>query len=381
MARRAPMHATRSTLALTVGAMTLSAGAALAEPPPFLPPSLQKVIDQARDAQVDETRDVGDVREIAAGDLTLGEVIEQLGDDDLETRERATLTLASASMWDETVLAKACELPDICAETRERIMSAMLQRFQNAERPAIGISMDRSEFGIKITGVQAQFPASRSLRANDVLLKIGEVDFRPDPGNLYKLQVATASYEPGEVVDMLVLRDDRETPLKVELGRFDDLNGQGGPRTESMMREAFELRMHRMGIGWPRAGAIAAPVSRFDWERASRASRSTDRGGMMSGGEASLVPGRPSGGIVGVDSRVVRVERARNDFKQPADPNDAEVLAAIREKLQEVDREITSVRMQMNDPRLNEQERDQLRERMLELAKQRNALMLAAVDR
>jgi hypothetical protein len=37
--------------------------------------------------------------------------------------------------------------------------------------------------------------------------------------------------------------------------------------------------------------------------------------------------------------------------------------------------------MQMNDPRLNEQERAQLRERMLELAKQRSALMIAAVDR
>jgi hypothetical protein len=102
---------------------------------------------------------------------------------------------------------------------------------------------------------------------------------------------------------------------------------------------------------------------------------------MMSGGEASLVPGRPSGGIAGSDSRIVRVERARNDFKQPINPDDAAVLAAIREKLQEVDREINSVRMQMNDPRLNEQERAQLRERMLELAKQRSALMIAAVDR
>jgi hypothetical protein len=381
MSPRATTYSSRSACALIAGATALCAGAALAEPPPFLPPSLQKIVEQARGEEIDESRDVGDVRQVAAGDLTLGEVIEQLGDEDLETREHATLTLANASMWDESVLAQACELPDICAETRERILSAMFQRFQNSERPAIGISMDRGDFGIKITGVQQQFPASRTLRANDVLLKIGDIDFRPDPGNTYKLQVTTASYDPGELVDMLVLRDDREMPLKVELGRFDDLNGQGGPRTESLMREAFELRMHRMGLNWPRSGAIAAPISRFDWERASRASRSNDRGGMMSGGEASLVPGRPSGGIAGSDSRIVRVERARNDFKQPINPDDAAVLAAIREKLQEVDREINSVRMQMNDPRLNEQERAQLRERMLELAKQRSALMIAAVDR
>lgn len=381
MSPRALIRPNRSALAMIVGAATLNAGAALAEPPPFLPPSLQKVVEESRARRVDVSRDMGDVREVAAGNLTLGEVIEQLGDDDLETREDATLTLANASMWDESILAKACELPDICAETRERILSAMFQRFQNSERPAIGISMERGDFGIKITGVQQQFPASRTLRANDVLLKIGDVDFRPDPGNTYKLQVTTASYDPGEAVDMLVLRDDRETPLKVVLGRFDDLNGQGGPRTESLMREAFELRMHRIGLNWPRSGVIAAPISRFDWERASRASRTNDRGGMMSGGEASLVPGRPSGGIVGSDPRTSRGERARNDFKQPIDPDNAAVLAAIREKLQEVDREISSVRIQMNDPRLNEQERAQLRERMLELAKQRSALMIAAVDR
>jgi len=376
-------------IAGAAAALSFAVGTAHADPPPFLPPSLQKVVEDARKAQqptarVEEPSD--DLMAVVAGDLTLGDIVEQLGDEDLATRERATEVLADVAVWDERVLAQVCQRADLCEESRLRVLEAMYTRFANSPRPAVGISMGAGEFGIQITEVRPPFPARRVLRQGDVIEMIGGVDFRADPRNLVKLQVTIASYDPGDVVDMLILRDKEEMTVQVELGNFEDLQGQAAPRTETLLRAAFEMRAHRLGLGDPHSAPIVAPVSRFDWDRSSRApQRAVDPGAVMAGGQASLIPGRPTGGIGGADAvRLARLERARDDFKQ-ANNNGAQnvnpVDRAIMEKIDEIDGQIASVRSKINDPRTTEAERSQLTEQMVELSRLRQILVLRAVDR
>jgi hypothetical protein len=375
-----------SGLAVTLAASAVSAG----DPPPFLPPSLQKIVEEARGkdtsgAQRAEMSDdsIEGLRDIVAGDLTLGDVIDQLGSDDLAERERASELLANVAMWDEAILAKACELPGVCAERRSRLRAAIYERFLNSPRPAVGITMGAAATsGILVERLQPGFPAGRVLRARDEILVIGGVDLRPTKSDQKPLMAAIASFDPGDTVDLMVLREGREIDLQIELGSFDDLNQQVRARPDDVMRHALELRMSRLGFDLDGDGgpAIAAPISRFDWKHASRRIvRPAQNVQLVSGGEASLVPGRPSGGLGTVNpSMALRAERARNDFKQPAGRQaiDREAI----EKINAIDELINSLSEKINDPRATEDERAKYRETMLDLARQRQLLVLVATD-
>ncbi len=375
-----------TALALAMFASAVDAG----DPPPFLPPSLQKIVEQARaNEKAAEPREprsdelFEDLRNVSSGDLTLGEVIDRLGSDDLAERERASELLANVAMWDEEILAKACELPEVCSERRARLRDAIYTRFLNSPRPAIGIRMaPGAESGIRVERLEAGFPAGKTLRANDEILVIGGVDLRPTKTDQGPLMAAIASFDPGDLVDVLVLREGREIELQIELGSWDDLNQQARARQNEVMRRALALRMHRKGydLDSDTGRPIAAPVSRFDWKQASRrVVRPTQSVSLMSGGEASLVPGRPSGGMGAVNPSIaLRAERAKNDFKQPADRQamDREAIA----KINAIDMQINSLTEKINDPRATEEERAALRETMRELTLHRRRLVLVATD-
>ncbi len=375
-----------SALALAIAASAVCAG----DPPPFLPPSLQKVVEQAREnAKGPEPRterteeSIEAIRAVASGDLTLGEVIDRLGSDDLAERERASELLANVAMWDEAILAKACALPDLCWERRARLRNAIYTRFMNSPRPAIGIRMaPGAESGILVERLEEGFPARKTLREKDEILVIGGVDLRPTKTDQGPLMASIASFDPGDTVDLLVLREGREIELQIELGSWDDLNQQARTRQDRVMRDALALRMHRMDydLDADTGRPVAAPVSRFDWKQASRrVVRPTQNVSLVSGGEASLVPGRPGGGMGTVNPSVaLRAERARNDFKQPVG-QPAINLEAV-EKINAIDVQINSLTEKINDPRATEAERAAYREAMNELARQRQRLVLIATD-
>jgi hypothetical protein len=386
-----PGTISRTRVALSGLAITLASSSVRAdEPPPFLPPSLQKIVEQAREdnkgvAQRGEMSDdaIKGLRDIAAGDLTLGEVIDQLGSDDIAERERASDLLANVAMWDEDILAKACELPEVCAERRARLRNAIYERFINTPRPAVGITMGNNAIsGILVTGLQKGFPAAGVLREGDEILVIGGVDLRPTSNNQAPLMAAIASFDPGDTIDLMVLRDGREIDLQIELGSFDDLGQQARARPDDVMQRALALRMHRLGfdLDADTGRPIAAPVSRFDWKNASRRIvRPAENVQLVSGGEASLVPGRPSGGLGTVNpSMALRAERARNDFKQPAgQPNQNQ---ALLQQIRQIDAQIDSLSEKINDPRLNAEERARYLEAMEELTLLRKRLQLVATD-
>jgi hypothetical protein len=286
--------------------------------------------------------------------------------------------------WDEAILAKACELPEVCAERRMRLRQAIYERFVNSPRPAVGISMGGREAnsGILIAGLQPGFPAGRVLQKDDEILVIGGVDLRPTPGDQRPLMAAIASFDPGDTIDLLVLRKGREIELQIELGSFDDLEQQARARPSDVMQRALALRLHRLGydLDADTGRPIAAPISRFDWNRASkRVVRPAQNVNLVSGGEPSAIPGRPGGGMGTVNPSVaMRAERGRNDFKQPAAVQ--ALNQDIAEKIGLIEAQIDSLSEKINDPRATEEERAAYREKMKELAQQRRMLVLAVTD-
>lgn len=373
----------RAIAAIVVGCGVLSP--AIAKPPPFLPRELAEVVERARQQQRAQTpaREAPAPREIvdvANGELTLPEVLAQLSSPDYAEREIATELLANVAMWDEGALAEACAKIDLCPEARLRVREALFSRFASSPGPAVGISMspDRSVNGVLIMSVMQNYPAARVLRANDVLVRIGDVDLRADPTNI-RVQEVIASYQPGDRVPMTILRDDREVAVVVELGQFADLDPNIRQRNEAILRQAWNLRSRRLGLVDDAAPAVAPAVSLFDWRRAAQRSSLVRQGtGMIAGGEPSPTPGRFAGGVANVDnSRIGRVERI--DARVAPEPRGADVQRALDERMKLIEDQIAELSQRMADARTPQREHEKLRETLEQLALQRRQIMLEMV--
>jgi aminopeptidase YwaD len=70
--------------------------------------------------------------------------------------------------------------------------------------------------GFKMSGVQAGSPAEKAgLQAGDIMIKFGEKEIK----NIYDYTAALGEYKPGQEVDVVVKRDDKEVTVKVTLGK------------------------------------------------------------------------------------------------------------------------------------------------------------------
>ena len=68
--------------------------------------------------------------------------------------------------------------------------------------------------GLRIDGVRAGTPAEKAgMQAGDILTQIGSTKVK----NIYDLTAALSSLEPGNVVDVVVLRDGKEVKMKALL--------------------------------------------------------------------------------------------------------------------------------------------------------------------
>ncbi len=70
--------------------------------------------------------------------------------------------------------------------------------------------------GVKLNGVREGSPAEKGgLRGGDVIIKFGGKPI----GTIYDYTEGLSRYKPGDLVDVVVLRDGKETTLKITLGR------------------------------------------------------------------------------------------------------------------------------------------------------------------
>ena len=77
-------------------------------------------------------------------------------------------------------------------------------------------SYDDSDKGVKLTGVRDGSPAEKAgLKANDVIIKFGGKTI----GTIYDYTEQLGNYKPGDMVDVVVKRDEKEVTLKVTLAQ------------------------------------------------------------------------------------------------------------------------------------------------------------------
>lgn len=220
-------------------------------------------------------------------------LLEAFASDNYVEREAASAALIALAPRDEVVI-ETLRTRELLPEQRERLVGILRDRFLRGSRPALGIRMQpNARGGIEIVDVVHDgFPASKFLRANDLIVRLGDIDFRINP-SLDVLRRTILSYEPGETVRLLILRGENELELHVPLGSFDALNAPA-QLSQADLFSAWEARASRLGllrtVGRPigmGGEALEVPVTvRPVLNRAQmRASRSAAPDWIVPGGE------------------------------------------------------------------------------------------------
>lgn len=175
----------------------------------------------------------------------LSVLIEDLGAEDLETREgaQAVIQTLDGNMLPHIERALAGDSLDI--EQRQRLVSAGQSVFARSPRAAMGI-----QFGgpttegvlIQNTVADGDFDAQVKLASNDIILEAGG---EPMEG-MEDLRIAIISRDPGEVVPLKVMRNGEVFDVAVELGSFAALTGSR--IDSSTAQRAWAARLVRRGI-------------------------------------------------------------------------------------------------------------------------------------
>ncbi|TVQ60101.1 MAG: PDZ domain-containing protein [Phycisphaerales bacterium] len=200
----------------------------------------------AMPANGDDAAKAGPATATATEQGTLESLLEAFASDDYSRREEASAALAALNPGDDKIIA-VIHRRDLLPEQRERLIGVLRERFLDGARPALGIQMQPQPSGILIVNVvNAGFPAARVLRPNDLILTLGDADFRVRP-NLEALRHTILSYEPGEFVPMVIRRGDEDVSLSVQLGTFAGLNAPGSLSRADIVG-AWEARARRLGL-------------------------------------------------------------------------------------------------------------------------------------
>ena len=196
------------------------------------------------------------------------EWVEQLGNPDWLMRDLATLELAEL---DPGISLETLEgymrHEDLSHEQRARLRLACLRRFALRPKGALGVS-----FGtIRVGSIQVQpippsdeFPASRMLMENDEIAMVGE---RVIDGS-FALRVEILSREPGSILPVTLIRNERVLHLDLPLGSFSNLTG--AVRMDSqLLADSLALRWERLGIDTASDDSVGEGLSIEDWVQAA----------------------------------------------------------------------------------------------------------------
>lgn len=193
------------------------------------------------------------------------EIVARLNSDQLAEREAARTDLMldrKVQLADVESLARS---DGISPEQRLRLRQVARGVFRNHQLPGMGVQFGQvGAAGVGIQAVIEGFPAAASLRPLDSILSVnGEAMFSQDD-----LRWTILSYEPGDTLELGVLRDGVTQVISVTLGSFDDLPNAIPPDDLDRAR-AFSIRWDR-SVGASRApdGVIGAGLSVDRWAEA-----------------------------------------------------------------------------------------------------------------
>jgi hypothetical protein len=245
------------------------------------------------------------------GAANLEQLVTDLGSEDFEKREAATIALALNQDLPLSTIEAFLSRPGLSPEQRARLLVAAREAFVRSPRAAMGVEfrLEETERAIIARAIDG-FPSKMVVKEGDEIVEINGVPaanglgrsiFRPiiisrDPGDVLHLKVRRRVEATGEVAVV---------PLEVPLGRYDDLRGNGNLFNRAAdlvaswrVRSAPYMAQPGTG-GQPGAAAIAPGIPAEVWERGEgqprRGRGSPTRGDALSAGGVtwgSLPPAR-----------------------------------------------------------------------------------------
>lgn len=180
----------------------------------------------------------------------LDALIALLGSADLATREEASRRIAlredvSLSTIEGVLLSRE----DLSGEQRARLHSIARELFDRGPRAGMGVQFGPiAPEGVQIAATVAGFDAARALLAQDVL---HEVDGRR-VNSSEMIRAEILSREPGEAMDLTVLRMGQSLRVRIAMGSYADLNrGRSVPLEAEALSRAWRTRLERLGLDNP----------------------------------------------------------------------------------------------------------------------------------
>lgn len=230
---------------------------------------------------------------------------ESLADRDLALKQLSVTVLSPSEL---------CGLIQRSTSPEQRARLSLLgpESMRRTPRAAMGIRFSQDDTRAVVQATLDGFDAKRALRSGDVMLSIdgqgvaGQGSARP----------IIVSHDPGQEIDVQVLRAGKVVAVRVTLGDFksldrDDPRGFGSQLSMADMERAWDLRLAREA---PRDGQapLAGAVTSEQWSRLAEA-------GELRRTRAMIVTPPPRAGAFWMDAPVVRGEPAGPMVRPDAD--------------------------------------------------------------
>lgn len=216
-------------------------------------------------------------------------ILEDLGSEDFNDRESASESLATLPLSPEEIVAAMPQDLDLSPEQWERLDAALSKRFRESPRAGLGVSMAAGGEGIRLNTVMDQFPASDVLEPNDLVVA---VDGRSVIGSgTLVFQSTILSHDPGETMQMTIIRGAEEMTLRVPLGSFSQLNqARAQSPSSTVLDEAWRIRRGRLGLTPPEPETIKVEAASDVWPADQWRDRQLTGPMVLAGGQAFSSP-------------------------------------------------------------------------------------------
>jgi len=234
-------------------------------------------------------------------------LIGHLNDPSWETRDRAFRELLDLSWVDLAAIEPRLTDPGLPPETRLRLELLAYEMFRASPRAGMGVGFGGpTPEGVEVGRTVPGFDAARVLEPGDVIIQANGHTIR----EVLDLQAAIVATDPGQMMNLIVLRGGQGKPVGVEcrMGDYRELNNPN-PIDERILRAAWSIR-RRAILPEPQGVRVAAAPSGGSPDRAERPAPSRDPN-----------PIAPAGvGRGGVDrSDRIRVRVMGRDLELPSD--------------------------------------------------------------
>lgn len=212
----------------------------------------------------------------------LSEQLRALNSDELATRESAQLQLRQNPLVKLEDIERALIAPGLSGESLLRLRQVGIDMFKKRDRAAMGVSWQSQSFrldGLEIAGPArarvggVEFDSVRLLRAGDVIVKfdgLPVVVSEDIQRNWDNCRAMIMSHDPGDEIELDILRDERPMKVRLKMGRYRDLGQSTVADPRDVIERSFEYRLNRIaksaGVARDTEEPAELPITQSEWE-------------------------------------------------------------------------------------------------------------------